>query len=692
MKDYLAKDIRNVVLLGHAGAGKSSLIEAALFFTKAIDRMSKPGDSSSTMDYDPEEIKRAQSVYTSLAPVEWKNRKINFIDTPGYLDYEGEKCSGFAVADNALIVVSAKDGVESGTEKAMKMAGKRHMPTIFFANKIDDENASFDGIVAELREKFGKTVIPFEYPIKSGNKVIGSINILRNKAWYYNNRSEAEEVPADYKDIVEEYYNQIAEAIAMSDDALMEKFFEGERFSEEEVAKGLMAGVRNGEIKPVYCGSATNCTGVERLLDLITEYFPSYEEVGTVVAEDEKGEVVELKTNENESFSALIFKTIVDPFVGKISYFKVMSGVLTSDSVVYNTKKEKTEKIAQIFIVKGKNQIAAGKLFTGDLGAVTKLQYTETNDTLCSENKKVVLKEIEFPKPMLGIAIAPKTKADEDKMSDALKRILYEDKSIRFEKNAETGEQVLYALGDQAIDVILNKLKSRYKVEVTTKMPKVQYRETILGKAEAQGKHKKQSGGAGQYGDVWIRFEPCDSDEMVFEEEIFGGAVPKQYFPPTEQGLRDCMEHGILAGYKVVGVKCTLFDGSYHDVDSKEIAFKAAARLAYKAGMPKAKPVLLEPIGKVQVVAPEEYTGTIIGDFNKRRGIILGMEMNDENEQVIEAEVPMSEMQRYSTELRSMTQGRGSYVVEFDRYERAPQDVTDRVVKEAANDRVDDED
>lgn len=692
MKDYLAKDIRNVVLLGHAGAGKSSLIEAALFFTKAIDRMSKPGDASSTMDYDPEEIKRAQSVYTSLAPVEWKDRKINFIDTPGYLDYEGEKCSGFAVADNALIVVSAKDGVESGTEKAMKMAGKRHMPTIFFANKIDDENASFDGILAQLREKFGKTVIPFEYPIKAGNKVIGSINILRNKAWYYNNRNEAEEVPADYKAIVEEYYNQIAEAIAMSDDALMEKFFEGERFSEEEVAKGLMAGVRSGEIKPVYCGSAINCTGVERLLDLITEYFPSYAEVGTVLAEDDKGEPVELETNENESFSALIYKTIVDPFVGKISYFKVMSGVLTSDSVVYNTKKEKVEKISQIFIVKGKNQIAAGKLFTGDLGAVTKLQFTETNDTLCSENKKVVLKEIEFPKPMLGIAIAPKTKADEDKMSDALKRILYEDKSIRFEKNAETGEQVLYAMGDQAIDVILNKLKSRYKVEVTTKMPKVQYRETILGKAEAQGKHKKQSGGAGQYGDVWIRFEPCDSDEMVFEEEIFGGAVPKQYFPPTEQGLRDCMEHGILAGYKVVGVKCTLFDGSYHDVDSKEIAFKAAARLAYKAGMPKAKPVLLEPIGKVQVVAPEEYTGTIIGDFNKRRGIILGMEMNDENEQVIEAEVPMSEMQRYSTELRSMTQGRGSYVVEFDRYERAPQDVTDRVVKEAAKDAVDEED
>lgn len=692
MKDYLAKDIRNVVLLGHAGAGKSSLIEAALFFTKAIDRMSKPGDASSTMDYDPEEIKRAQSIYTSLAPVEWKDRKINFIDTPGYLDYEGEKCSGFAVADNALIVVSAKDGVESGTEKAMKMAGKRHMPTIFFANKIDDENASFDGILAQLREKFGKTVIPFEYPIKAGNKVIGSINILRNKAWYYNNRNEAEEVPADYKAIVEEYYNQIAEAIAMSDDALMEKFFEGERFSEEEVAKGLMAGVRSGEIKPVYCGSAINCTGVERLLDLITEYFPSYAEVGTVLAEDDKGEPVELETNENESFSALIYKTIVDPFVGKISYFKVMSGVLTSDSVVYNTKKEKVEKISQIFIVKGKNQIAAGKLFTGDLGAVTKLQFTETNDTLCSENKKVVLKEIEFPKPMLGIAIAPKTKADEDKMSDALKRILYEDKSIRFEKNAETGEQVLYAMGDQAIDVILNKLKSRYKVEVTTKMPKVQYRETILGKAEAQGKHKKQSGGAGQYGDVWIRFEPCDSDEMVFEEEIFGGAVPKQYFPPTEQGLRDCMEHGILAGYKVVGVKCTLFDGSYHDVDSKEIAFKAAARLAYKAGMPKAKPVLLEPIGKVQVVAPEEYTGTIIGDFNKRRGIILGMEMNDENEQVIEAEVPMSEMQRYSTELRSMTQGRGSYVVEFDRYERAPQDVTDRVVKEAAKDAVDEED
>jgi len=691
MKDYLANDIRNVAILGHAGSGKSTLVEASLFFTKAIERMGSALEGTSTVDFDPEETKRGQSVFTAIAPVEWKNCKINFIDTPGYLDYEGEKVAGLAVADNALIVVSAKDGVESGTENAYKLVSKRKLPTIFFVNKIDDENASFENTLSDLREHFGKTVIPFEVPIMNGNKVIGSVNILRNKAWYYDNLTVAEDVPDNMKAIVEEHYNQLAEAIAMADDGLMEKFFEGEKFSPEEIAKGLNIGVRNGEIKPVYCGSALNGKGIERILDLITEYFPCYAEVGTVKAKDEKGNVVELKTDEKEALSAQVFKTIVDPFVGKISYLKVMSGVMSADSQIYNANKDQAEKVNAIYIVKGKNQIAVGKLFTGDLGAVVKLQYTDTNDTLCGKDKKVLFDPIEFPKPMLGVAIAPKTKADEDKMSEALKRILDEDKSLNFVKNGETGEQVLYAMGDQAIDVVVNKLKSKYKVEITMKEPKVQYRETIMGKAEAQGKHKKQTGGAGQYGDVWIRFEPCDSEEMVFEEEIFGGAVPKQYFPPTEQGLRDCMEHGVLAGYKVVGVKCTLYDGSYHDVDSKEVAFKAAARLAYKAGMPKAKPILLEPIGKVTVLAPETYTGTIIGDFNKRRGMIMGMEMTDDGDQRIEAEVPMSEMMKYSTELRSMTQGRGSFVIEFDRYEKAPQEVTDKVVKEAAKNKVEEE-
>ena len=424
MKDYLANDIRNVVLLGHSGAGKSTLIESALFFTKAVDRMGKTTDGTSTVDFDPEEVKRGLSVFTALAPCEWKNKKINFIDTPGYLDYEGEKAAGFAVGDNALIVVSGKDGVESGTENAMKAVSKRHMPTIFFVNKIDDENAHFEKVVADLREEFGNTVIPFELPIMEGGKLIGSINILRKKAWYYSDLSKAEEVPAAYADKVEEYYGELAEALAATDDELMEKFFEEEPFTEDEIAKGLRIGVRNGDIKPVYCGSAIEVKGIQRLLDLITEYFPCYAEKGTVTAKDDKGNEVVLETNEHEAFSGLVYKSIVDPFVGKISYIKVMSGVLSSDSQVYNTKKDQMEKISQIFCVKGKNQIAVGKLFTGDLGAVTKLAVTQTNDTLCTKEKKVLFDDIVFPRPMLGVAISPKTKDDEDKMSEAIKRIL----------------------------------------------------------------------------------------------------------------------------------------------------------------------------------------------------------------------------------------------------------------------------
>lgn len=684
MRDYLANEVRNIVLMGHSGAGKSSVVEAALYFTKATDRLGKTIDGTSVMDNDAEEIKRGLSVYTSIAPVEWKECKINFIDTPGYLDYEGEAQCGIAVGDNALIVVGAKDGVESGTEKAWKIVTRKKLPTIFFINKIDEENASFDQTYNQLREHFGKTVIPFEVPIQRDGKVVGSVNILRKKAWYYDDRTTPKDVPDELKDIVEEYYSQIAEAIAMADDELMEKFFSGESFDEHEVAKGLRIGVRNGDIRPVYCGSATQVTGIERLLDLIREYFPSYAEKGMIEALDPDGIPILMETNEQEAFTAQVFKTIIDPFVGKISLLKVMTGVMSTDAQVLNVQKDKLEKLNQIYIVKGKHQIAVGKLFTGDIGAVVKLQFTDTNDTLATRSKPVTYAPIEFPKPMLGVAIWPKTKADEDKMSMGLQRMCEEDPSIRLDKNKETKETVLYGMGVQHIDVILSKLKSKYKVEVDTTEPKVQYRETIRGTVTAEGKHKKQSGGAGQYGHVFVKFEPCDGDEMVFAESVFGGAVPKQYFPAVEAGLRECMEKGVLAGYKVVGVKATLTDGSYHEVDSKEIAFKAAARLAYKAGMPKAKPILLEPIGKVEVLIPEEYTGTIIGDFNKRRGIILGMDLVDEKEQKITAEVPMAEMMKYSTELRSMTQGRGSFVIEFDRYEPAPQPIADKVIKAAS--------
>ena len=681
MKDYLANEVRNVVVLGHSGAGKSSVIEACLYFTKAIERYGKNNDGTTVLNFDPEEGKRGTSVYCHIAPVEWKDKKINFIDTPGYMDYAGEEATGLVMGDNALIVVNAKEGIEAGTERAWREAvSKQKIPTIFFVNKMDVENANFDSVYSTLREKFGKSVIPFEVPIIENGVVVGSVNILRRKAWYYNDRNTAKEVPSDLVGEVERYYNEIAEAIAMTDDELMEKFFSGETFDEHELAKGLRIGVRNGDIRPVYCGSAENQTGIERLLDLITEYFPSYAEKGRIQAETLKGDTVDMETNENEALSAFVFKTIVDPFVGKVSYLKVMSGVLNSDSQVYNSKKDVTEKINQIYVINGKYQIGVGKLFTGDIGAVVKLQATETNDTLCTRSRVIKYPDIEYPHPMLGYAIHPKTKADEDKLSSGIHNLMLEDHTIKLVNNEETHEQVLYGVGDQHIDLILSKLKSKYKVEVTTEKPTVQYRETISAKAEAQGKYKKQNGGAGQYGDVWVRFEPTDSDDMVFAEEVFGGAVPKQYFPPVEQGLRDCMNKGVLAGYKVVGVKATLYDGSYHPVDSKEVAFKEAARLAYNAAMPNAKPVLLEPIGKVVVTAPEDYTGTLMGDFTKRRGIILDMGTDEDGLQVIRAEVPMAEMLTYATELRSMTQGRGCYELAFDRYETAPHDVAQKVI------------
>ena len=681
MKDYLANEVRNVVVLGHSGAGKSSVIEACLYFTKAIERYGKNNDGTTVLNFDPEEGKRGTSVYCHIAPVEWKDKKINFIDTPGYMDYAGEEATGLVMGDNALIVVNAKEGIEAGTERAWREAvSKQKIPTIFFVNKMDVENANFDSVYSTLREKFGKSVIPFEVPIIENGVVVGSVNILRRKAWYYNDRNTAKEVPSDLVGEVERYYNEIAEAIAMTDDELMEKFFSGETFDEHELAKGLRIGVRNGDIRPVYCGSAENQTGIERLLDLITEYFPSYAEKGRIQAETLKGDIVDMETNENEALSAFVFKTIVDPFVGKVSYLKVMSGVLNSDSQVYNSKKDVTEKINQIYVINGKYQIGVGKLFTGDIGAVVKLQATETNDTLCTRSRVIKYPDIEYPHPMLGYAIHPKTKADEDKLSSGIHNLMLEDHTIKLVNNEETHEQVLYGVGDQHIDLILSKLKSKYKVEVTTEKPTVQYRETISAKAEAQGKYKKQNGGAGQYGDVWVRFEPTDSDDMVFAEEVFGGAVPKQYFPPVEQGLRDCMSKGVLAGYKVVGVKATLYDGSYHPVDSKEVAFKEAARLAYNAAMPNAKPVLLEPIGKVVVTAPEDYTGTLMGDFTKRRGIILDMGTDEDGLQVIRAEVPMAEMLTYATELRSMTQGRGCYELAFDRYETAPHDVAQKVI------------
>lgn len=691
MRDYLANEVRNVTVLGHSGAGKTAVLEAMLHFTKATDRFGKTSEGSSIIDYDAEEIRRGLSVYTTIVPIEWKETKINFIDTPGYLDFVGESESGLAAGDNVLIVVGAKEGVQPGTQRAYDLAIEKKLPTIFFVNKVDEENASFEKAYEQLRESFGKTVIPFEVPILEGNEVIGSVNILRNKAWYFKgpkaDREKSYDVPDNMKAVVADYKNQIAEAIAMGDDELMEKFFSGEEFSDAELTRGVRLGVRNGEIRPCFSGSAVNMTGIERLLDLIDKYFPTYGEHGMITVTDiEKDEPVELLTNETERLTAQVFKTIVDPFVGRISFLKVTSGVLSSDSQVYNSKKDKMEKISQIFVVKGKHQTAVGKLFTGDIGAVTKLAYTQTNDTICDKGNHFVVEDVVFSEPMLGVAVWPKSKNDDDKLSNALARMVEEDPTVRLVNNPETKENVLYCVGDQHIDVIVAKMKAKYKVEVNLTVPKIPYHETIKKTVIGEGRHKKQSGGHGQFGHVFVEFSPCeDSEDMVFEETVFGGAVPRQYFPAVETGLRECMTKGFLAGYRMVNVKANLKDGKYHDVDSSEMAFKLAAHLAFKDAMPKAGCILLEPIVLAKVVIPEEYTGTIMGDFNKRRGMIMGMDTEGKN-QVVTALVPLSEMMKYPTELRSMTQGRGVYTQVFDHYDPVPANLADRIIAAAKKD------
>lgn len=684
MRDYLSHEVRNVVVLGHSGVGKTAVLESMLYFTKASDRFGVTSEGSSLIDYDAEEIRRGISVYATLVPIEWKDCKINFLDTPGYADFIRGVEEGGAVGDSALIVVDAKDVVQPGTQKAWQEAQKHNLPTIFFVNKLDEENTSFDTAYQTLRDSFGKSVIPFEVPIMENGKCIGSVNILRDKAWYFEgplaNSQKAQPVPENMVDIVKGYKDQIAEAVAMGDDELMEKFFSGEEFSEAELTRGVRLGVRSGDIRPVFSGSATHSVGIERLMDLIIKYFPTYGESGSITVHDEQGKDVVLETNEKEKLCAKVFKTVVDPFVGRITYVKVLAGVMSADSVVYNTDKEKQEKISGIFIIKGKHQTAVGKLFTGDIGAVVKLQYTQTNDTLCEKNERYVTEDIPFSTPMLAMAVYPASKNDEDKMSNALARMVEEDPTLRLENNTETKQSVLYGVGDQHLDVVLAKLKAKYKVEVRLETPRVPYRETIRKTAIGEGRHKKQSGGHGQFGHVFIEYAPNpDVEEMVFEEKVFGGAVPRQYFPAVEAGLRECMTSGILAGFKVVNVKATLLDGKYHDVDSSEMAFKLAARLSYKAGMAEAKPILLEPIVNITVRVPDDFTGTIIGDFNKRRGAIMGMDMVD-GYQEIKAQVPLAEVLKYPIELRAMTQGRGVYTQEFDRYDPVPQNLAERII------------
>lgn len=685
MKDYIVSKIKNVAILGHGGSGKTSLAEAILYSAGTIDRMGNVMAGNTVSDYDAEEVKRQCSISSSILPIEWNDYKINIIDTPGFFDFIGEQYQGLRAVDAAILVLSGKSGVTVGAEKAWEICRKHNIPLIIYINKLDDEAADFNRVVNELRDSFGKSVAPFLSPVKEGDEITGYINVVDFKTRKFEGEKVLDvETTDEMKAEVAPIREMIIESVAETDDDLMTKYFDGVEFTVEEIKAGLSAGIKSRAIVPVLCGSALKNQGTRLLLDAIVNYIPSADKGTSIIAVDKNDEPVEIEVDPNKPLVAQVFKTIADPFIGRFSFVRVYQGTLKKDSVVVNTNKEKEEKISKICIIRGKKQIETDKLIAGDIGAVPKLNDTTTCDTLCDKSFQVILDNINFPAPVTSMAIMPKAKGDEEKISSGIQKIMEEDKTVAFAHNSETHEQVLSGIGDQHIEVIVSKLKSKYNVDVDLKEPKVPYRETIRKSVKVEGKHKKQSGGHGQYGHVWIEFEPTDADGLVFEENVFGGSVPKNFFPAVEKGLKESMEHGVLAGYPVVGLKATLYDGSYHSVDSSEMAFKMAANLAYKNGLPQAMPVLLEPIGTLTVTVPNSYMGDIMGDVNKRRGRVLGSDQQSDGTVIITADVPMAEMAKFATDLRSMTQGRGSFALEFKAYEQAPDHIAKKIIEESA--------
>ncbi len=684
LKQYSAKNIRNIALVGHADAGKTSLAEAAYYLTGQSDRLGRVGEGNTICDFDAEEIARQGSVSMAMVPVEWKGTKMNLLDTPGLFDFSGGVSEGIRAAGSALIVISGKSGLEVGAEKAFAAASKKGIAKLFFVNFMDNEHADFYKVYHDLKDAYGMALCPMVIPYKEEDRVTCYVNLIENKAYAYD-KGKSTEVPIPpLGELYARLRVEIDEAVAESSEELMEKYFAGEEFTNEERIVGLARGIRRGEIAPVFCGSAYELEAIDQLLNGLIWLAPWAESVAGEHGVDADGNDVDLTVDENGQTAAIVFKTVVDPFVGKLLYFKVISGCVKSDSTLLNPRTGATEKIGKLFFVRGKKQIDTNCVPAGDIGAVAKLASTNTGDTLCDPAKPVTLRGVTFDSPCLSMAIEAKKKGEEEKIAAGLLRLVEEDPTAAFEVNKETKEQVISGLGEQHLDVIASKLKNKFGVEMTMKTPRVPYRETIRKNVKVQGRHKKQSGGHGQFGDVWIEFEPCDSDELVFAESVFGGSVPKNFFPAVEKGLIDSAKKGVLAGFPMVGLKATLVDGSYHPVDSSEMAFKTAASLAYKAGIPQASPVLLEPIGAVKVFVPGDYTGDVMGDINKRRGRVLGMHpsADEPNVTCVEAEVPMAEMADFSTALRSMTQGRGRFTSAFERYEEAPAHVAQKVIAE----------
>ena len=682
MKDYQAQDIRNVVIAGHGGRGKTTLAEAMLFLSGATDRLGKVADGNTVMDYDPEEKKRKISVSSAVAPLEWRDVKINLIDTPGFFDFAGGLYEGVRAADCLLVVLAAGSGFDVGAEKAVKAAKSRSLAKIFAVTKCDAENTNFYKTIDALKERYGTVICPVVVPHYENGKVVSYVNFLQDKAFVYQD-GKAQETAIPENDTISELHAAFTEAVASADEELMMKFFEEEPFTHDEIVKGLKTGVKEGLIIPVYACSGQTLEGVDLILNALRKYAPSpadLKESGV----DADGEPVEIACDASANTAAICFKTVADPFVGKMSYFKVASGELKADGNYINARTGDAVRLGKLVSVKGGKTEDTAKITAGDIGVITKLEGFKTGDTLCDAKKPVTIDGIDFPAPCLSMAVKVQKKGDEEKVATGLKKLSHEDPSIKTYIDEETREQIVAGQGEQHLDVVVSKLKTKFGVSVDLEVPKVPYRETIRKTVSKQGRHKKQSGGHGQFGDVWIRFEPIVGDGFEFAEEVVGGAVPKNFFPAVEKGLRESIARGMIAGYPMVGIKATLYDGSYHPVDSSEMAFKTAAQLALKAAIPEAKPTILEPIATVKVLLPDENLGDIMGDITKRRGRVLGMgPAEDAKMQELTAEVPMANMGDFSTVLRSVTAGRGSYTSEFCRYEDAPAEVAEKVIADA---------
>jgi elongation factor G len=685
LKRYGPERIRNVAVVGHGGTGKTSLVEALLFVAGAIDRQGRVEDGTTTTDFDPEEIRRRHTINASLAPVEWEGTKVNVIDTPGYPDFVGEVAGALRVSEGALVVVDARAGVEVQTEYVWARAGERGLPRIVVVSRLDRENASFDHAIDSLRSRFGARIVPMQLPIGAEAEFAGVVDLVTMKAHVRRDGGDlAEDVPADLREAAEAARERLMEAAAEADDALVEQYLESGTLSDDELARGLVAGTKSGKIVPVLAVAATRLVGVRQVLDALVALLPSPAERAVTGTHPRNGAEVAVDPSERGPLAALVFKTMADPYVGRLSYFRVFGGALTSDSQVYNATRDRTERIGQLYFLRGKHQEATTAVGPGDIGAVAKLAETATGDTLCTKDAPVRLEPVAFPQPVISLAIEPKSKADEDKMGSALARLAEEDPTFSVRREPELKQTVISGMGESHLEIMADRLRRKFGVDVTLAPPRVAYRETIKGKAQGQGRHVKQSGGRGQYGVCFLEVEPLPRGSgFEFVDKIYGGAIPNQFIPSVEKGVRKALEEGILAGYPVVDIRVTLFDGKYHDVDSSDIAFQLAGALGLKEAATKAGLVLLEPILDIAVRVPEELMGDIIGDLNAKRARISGMESQGDGTTIIRAQVPHSEVLRYASDLRSLTGGRGTFTTSFSHYEPVPAHIADRLVAEA---------